>query len=264
MFAGKLIAGLICFSALGPLGLLIGLYVGHQFDKGLGGIRPMSAQQQKQVSDSYFKTVFSLLGHLAKADGRISAAEIALAESLMSKMGLSGSHRKQAIELFKSGSQGAFSVEDTLHNFMAICGRHNNLKRSLLNDLISLAIADGELHQAEEDLLRVIAGRLGFSAALFNQFIAMIKAQSQFKHSGGGGGYQAQTSASQLSAAYAALGVEESSSDTQIKRAYRKLISENHPDKLIGQGMPEDMVKLATERTQEIQAAYDLIVTSRK
>ena len=73
MFAGKIIAGLIGFSALGPLGLLIGLYVGHQFDKGLGGLRPMSAQQQEQVRDSYFQTVFSLLGNLAKADGRISA-----------------------------------------------------------------------------------------------------------------------------------------------------------------------------------------------
>jgi DnaJ like chaperone protein len=264
MFAGKIIAGLIGFSALGPLGLMIGLYVGHQFDKGLGGLRPMSAQQQAEVRESYFQTVFGLLGHLAKADGRISAAEIALAEALMSKMGLSSSHRKQAIELFKSGSKNNFSVDDTMHAFMSICGRHTNLKRSLLNDLISLAIADGELHQAEEELLRTIAGRLGFSAALFNQFIAMIKAQSQFKDSGTGGGYQSQTSASQLSAAYTALGVEASNSDTQIKRAYRKLISENHPDKLIGQGMPEDMVQLATERTQEIQTAYDLIVESRK
>lgn len=265
MFAGKLIAGLIGFSALGPLGLMIGLYVGHQFDKGLGGLRPMSAQQQAEVQGSYFETVFALLGNLAKADGQISAAEIALAEALMSKMGLTNAHRKKAVELFKGGSKGDFSVDDTLHAFMAICGRHNNLKRSLLNDLISLAIADGELHQAEQDLLRTIAGRLGFSAALFDQFIAMIKAQAQFKDSSGGGGsYRTQTSATQLSAAYMALGVEQSSADSQIKRAYRKLISENHPDKLIGQGMPEDMVKLATERTQEIQTAYDLIVSSRK
>jgi DnaJ like chaperone protein len=264
MFAGKIIAGFIGFSVFDLLGLMSGLYVGHQFDKGLSGLRPMSAQQQAEVQESYFETVFSLLGNLAKADGRISPAEIALAEALMSKMGLTSAHRKKAIELFKSGSRGDFSVDDTLHTFMAICGRHSNLKRSLLNDLISLAIADGELHQAEEELLRTIAGRLGFSAALFNQFIAMIKAQAQFKDSGSGGGYQAKTSASQLSAAYTALGVEESNSDTQIKHAYRKLISDNHPDKLIGQGMPEDMVKLATERTQEIQTAYDLIVASRK
>lgn len=264
MFAGKVIAGLIGYSAFDTFGLIIGVYVGHQFDKGLGGLRPMSAQQQGEVRESYFETVFSLLGNLAKADGRISAAEIALAEVLMSKMGLSGAHRKKAIELFKSGSSDDFSVNDSISAFMRVCGRHNNLKRALLNDLIALAIADGELHQAEEDLLRLIAGHLGFSAALFDQFMAMIKAQSQFRSSGSGGGYRAETSVDQLSAAYTALGVESTNSDTQIKRAYRKLISENHPDKLIGQGMPEDMVKLATERTQEIQTAYELIVKSRK
>ncbi|MBT7227587.1 MAG: DnaJ domain-containing protein, partial [Gammaproteobacteria bacterium] len=95
--------------------------------------------------------------------------------------------------------------------------------------------------------------------------IAMIKAQAQFKDSNAGGsGARGQATATQLSAAYTALGVKQSNSDSQIKRAYRKLISDNHPDKLIGQGMPEDMVKLATERTQEIQKAYELIVTSRK
>lgn len=264
MFAGKIIAGLIGFSALGPLGLLLGLYVGHQFDKGLGGLRPMTAQQQEEVRKSYFQTVFSLLGNLAKADGRISEAEISQAEALMRKMDLSSAHRKEAIEQFKGGAKGDFPLDKTLDSFMAVCGRQNNLKRSLLNDLISLAIADGELHQAEQDLLRSIAGRLGFSPTLFDQFIAMIKAQAQFKDSAAGGGSRAQGSASQLSAAYTALGVKPSNTDSQIKRAYRKLISDNHPDKLIGQGMPEDMVKLATERTQEIQKAYELIVASRK
>lgn len=263
MFAGKLIGGLIGLSAFGPLGLLIGLYVGHQFDKGLGGFRPMSAQQQEEIRQSYFETVFSLLGNLAKVDGRISEAEIALAEALMARMGLTSDHRKRAIQLFKRGAQGNFAVDRTLESFMSICGRHTDLKRSLLNDLISLAIADGELHRAEEDLLRRIAGRLGFSPTLFDQFLSMIKAQSRFKDSGAGG-YRAESSPSKLSAAYTALGVTKSCSDSQVKRAYRKLISENHPDKLIGKGMPEDMVKLATERTQEIQKAYDLIVASRK
>ena len=215
MFAGKLIGGLIGLSAFGPLGLLIGLYVGHQFDKGLGGFRPMSAQQQEEIRQSYFETVFSLLGNLAKVDGRISEAEIALAEALMSRMGLTSDHRKRAIQLFKQGARGDFAVDRTLDSFMAICGSHSNLKRSLLNDLISLAIADSELHRAEEDLLRRIAARLGFSAALFDQFLSMIKAQSRFKDSGAGG-YRRETSASQLSAAYKALVLQ---SPVQIARS---------------------------------------------
>ena len=63
---------------------------------------------------------------------------------------------------------------------------------------------------------------------------------------------------------YEVLGLNKGASADEIKKAYRKLISENHPDKLIGQGMPEDMVKLATERTQEIQTAYEVIVAQRK
>ncbi len=95
---------------------------------------------------------------------------------------------------------------------------------------------------------------------MFDQFIEMVKAQSQFRGSSSPGG----ASKGQVSSAFAALGVSESNSDREIKKAYRKLISQNHPDKLIGQGMPADMVKLATERTQEIQTAYELIVSSRK
>jgi len=262
MIAGKIIAGLIGLSVAGPIGVLIGVFIGHQFDKGLGGLRPMSAEQQAEVRESFFETVFGLLGHLAKADGRVSEVEVAHAEALMAKMGLNTPHRKQAIELFKSGSQGGFSIDASMDRFMATCGKQNNLKRALLDYLVSLAIADGDLHQAEQAVLRKIAGRLGFSPALFDKFIEMVKAQSQFNHSGGG--FSESTSPGKLQAAYTALGVEAAQSDTQIKRAYRKLISANHPDKLIGQGMPDDMVKLATERTQEIQTAYELVVASRK
>ena len=53
------------------------------------------------------------------------------------------------------------------------------------------------------------------------------------------------------------------STDAEVKRAYRKLMSQYHPDKLIGQGMPEDMIAMATEQSKEIQVAYDLIKKSR-
>ena len=90
----------------------------------------------------------------------------------------------------------------------------------------------------------------------------MIMARSQFNAGGSSGGYA--NSSNQLEAAYKALGVTAKNTDAEIKKVYRKLVSENHPDKLIGQGMPDDMIKLATERTQEIQKAYELIQQSRK
>ena len=79
-------------------------------------------------------------------------------------------------------------IDETMQDFMRVCGRYNNLKQQLLNYLIALAMADGELDQSEQDVLAKIARHLGFSAALFEQFIQMIKAQSQFRGSHAGSG----------------------------------------------------------------------------
>ena len=259
----KFIAALLGWQVAGFIGAIIGFYIGNYFDRGLGSFsRPLSSDEQARVGACYFETTFTLLGYLAKADGRISEEEIAQAENLMARMGLTNDHRQQAIGLFKKGSKSDFSLDDTMQQFVSICGRQNNLKQSLLNDLIALALSDGELHQSERQALESVARHLGISKALFEKIIEMIMARSQFNGTGSSGGYT--SSASQLEAAYKALGVSANSTDSEIKKVYRKLVSENHPDKLIGQGMPDDMIKLATERTQEIRKAYELIQSSRK
>ena len=117
-----------------------------------------------------------------------------------------------------------------------------------------MALADGVVDQAEDSLLRTIAARLGFSSIEYERLIVMVKSQSHF--AGGGG---SATTASDLDGAYSALGMRAQSTDHEIKRAYRKLMSQYHPDKLMGQGVPEDMIQVATEKTQEVQSAYDLI-----
>ncbi|MGB2115667.1 MAG: co-chaperone DjlA [Porticoccaceae bacterium] len=259
----KIIAALLGWQVAGLIGAIIGFYIGSYFDRGLGSFsRPLSSDEQARVGACYFDTTFTLLGFLAKADGRISEEEIAQAETLMARMGLTSEHRQQAIGLFKKGSKSDFSLDETMQRFVSTCGRLNNLKQSLLNDLIALALADGELHQSERQALESVARHLGISKALFEKIIEMIMARSQFNSSGSSGSYT--SSASQLDAAYKALGVTAKNTDAEIKKEYRKLVSENHPDKLIGQGMPDDMIKLATERTQEIRKAYELIQKSRK
>lgn len=260
---GKIIAALLGWQIAGFIGAIIGFYIGNYFDRGLGSFsRPLSSDEQARVGACYLETTFTLLGYLAKADGRVSEEEIAQAEALMARMGLTHDHRQQAISYFKAGSQSAFSLDITMQQFIRTCGRLNNLKQSLLNDLIALALADGELHSSERQALQSVAQYLGVSKALFEKIIEMIMARSQFNSAGSAGG--SVNSASQLEAAYKALGVTTKNTDAEIKKVYRKLVSENHPDKLIGQGMPDDMIKLATERTQEIRKAYELIQASRK
>jgi len=265
MWYGKIIAGLIGFTVAGVFGLIIGVVLGHSFDKALAGLKPgLSAEERAQVEEIFFKTVFLLMGRLAKIDGRISEAEIAHTQQLMEQMALHSEHRQRAIQIFQEGARGDFDLNAELQNFRTLCARHPALTQQLLNYLLSLSLADGVLSKSEEDFLREVSIGLGISAAVFNQLLKMIRAQTHFRHDGGyqhrhGGSGQYAPTKDELALAYEALGASPQMSDGEIKKKYRKLMSENHPDKLTGQGVPEDMIKLATERAQEIQTAYELI-----
>ena len=100
---------------------------------------------------------------------------------------------------------------------------------------------------------------IGFSAQQLDLLIDMVKAQQHFA-----GDKPAAPTASSIHDAYKVLGIPADSTDADLKKAYRRLMSQHHPDKLVAKGLPEEMIKLATEKTQEIKAAYDMIKKSRK
>lgn len=267
---GKLIGAILGLWAggfwLGLLGLIIGAIVDRRLRaKRLG----VTNADREVIQETFFRTTFILLGHLAKADGHVSEAEVKQTEQLMQRLGLTPDHRRAAIDLFKQGSQGSFSMTELLGRFNQVCGRHINLKQMLLVYLVNMALADGQMNHSEEDTLRQLAQGLGISGFAFEQLLRMIKAQNQFSGQGKyrqqhQHHYQQAPTANELDMAYEALGVDKSVSDKDLKRTYRKLMSQYHPDKLMGQGLPEDMIQEATERSQEIQTAYDLILKSRK
>lgn len=269
MVFGKIIGGLLGFSSFGIFGAIAGVYVGHIFDKGLGNAMGFDyGSDRVRLQRLFFETSFAIMGHLAKADGRISEEEIAQAETLMQRIGLSDENRKEAINLFKKGALPDFQLEPIISRFIDEGGRQHNLPNVLLEFLFSMALADGELHSAERNILNKVAGFLGISNRQFERLLAMLMAQQQFNgsFSGGGSSHQSQSSyqrENSISNAYQALGVSSGASDKEIKKAYRQLMSQHHPDKLIAKGVPEDMIKIATEKAQEIQAAYDVIKKSR-
>lgn len=262
---GKIFGGMIGFSFGGPYGAMLGVFVGHQLDRASQmRVQMASPEVRARIQDCFFETTFLLLGYMAKADGRVSKEEIAQTEVLMGNMNLTSDKRREAIDLFKQGSAENFQPDETLEKFRALCGRHHNLVQMLIMYLVNLAFADGKFDAAEERVLREVAGGLGIGRIAFEQLLRMIKAQHSF---GQGGGYSGAgpigAHGGSLTQAYDALGVTESSSKAEVKRAYRKLMSEYHPDKLAGQGVPEEMIKAATARSQEIQSAYEMIKKSQ-
>ncbi|WP_439106624.1 co-chaperone DjlA [Congregibacter sp.] len=257
MFLGKLLAGALGLLVAGFPGLIFGLVLGHLFDRGLAGVLGMGSVDLEKVREQFFRSTFLLMGHVAKSDGRISEDEVAHTEAIFRQLGLSDDQRHEAILLFKEGGDDAFSVDATIQSYLLAGGAHPALKQTLMLFLVALALADQQLHSGERAALLRIGNLLGYSAEVVEEFLRMATAQEQFHQHAG------HPSAPTLSDAYAALGVSGEAPDGEVKRAYRKLMSQHHPDKLSARGVPEDMLKLATEKSQEIQAAYELIRKTR-
>jgi len=258
---GKVVGGAFGFMLGGPLGALLGVALGSNFDRGIKGIMQdeyLGAGAAERVQEAFFTTTFSVMGYLAKADGQVTRDEIDLARAVMAHMQLSENQKKAAIELFDQGKQDDFPLDEVIEQFRKECHRRRNLIQMFIEILISVAMADGVLHKEERKVLHHIGEHLGFSRAQFDQLIAMVQAQQHY--AGGRAGAQPKTT---LKDAYAVLGISKDADDADVKKAYRRLMNQHHPDKLVAKGLPEEMMELAKEKTQEISAAYEQIKDAR-
>ncbi|MCW8900339.1 MAG: co-chaperone DjlA [Gammaproteobacteria bacterium] len=270
-FGGKLAGAFFGYLLTGGslIGALIGFYFGHLFDRGLaqGDFSSVfnTVRNKAEIQQIFFKTVFSLLGHVAKADGHVSSEEIQAARTIMQQMRLDEAQSKRAIEFFTAGKQVEFYPDRCINEFREISHHNRALSQMLLEILIFAALADGKLDINEERILLNLSEQIGFSRQDYQRLVQMVMGQQHFHQSGSGQAhYQQQSTEDALKEAYAVLGVADTASDSEVKKAYRRQMNEHHPDKLVSKGMPEEMVKMATEKTQEIKAAYELIVSIRK
>lgn len=253
---GKALGAGIGYLVFGWIGAGIGLVLGYFIDRFVGRIKQVGGRLL-EVQQTFFETTFAVLGHVCKADGQVTQAEIRATEQIMDQMRLTKARRRDAIEAFNRGKESGFDRDAAIRRFVAICGSQPTLLRVFLEIQIQAAFADGRLDPAEREVLLGIAHALGLSDADFARLEALLAGHYQQ-------GPGAPATAGALDNAYQALGVEKTASDAEIKRAYRKLMSEHHPDKLIAKGLPDSMVELAKERTQEIQNAYETVRRSRQ
>jgi DnaJ like chaperone protein len=269
-WGGKLIVGLLGMLIGGPIGLAIGVLIGHFLDRGVERVqsfnpfRPYRPGEREEVQEALFSAVFSIMGHLAKADGRVSEQEIGQAEAIMSRMQLNDEQRRRAQEAFRQGKDDDFPLDRTVAEFRQRIRRRRHLVVVFLELLLQTALADGELHAEEERILFRVAAGLGVPESQFRQILNMVLAQARFGGAGAAGaGGAAGRCGPSLGEAYQVLGVNEDASDQEVKKAYRRLMSEHHPDKLAARGVPEEMIRVSTEKTAEISKAYDMIKEAR-
>jgi DnaJ like chaperone protein len=255
---GKVIGGTFGFMLGGPLGAVLGASFGHQFDRGVsmqGGVQ-FAPGATERVQTAFFTATFSVMGYIAKADGQVSRDEIALAEAVMKQMGLSPELRKGARGLFSQGKQSDFPLDEILDQFRREVHRRRSLLRVFIEIQIQAAYADGVMHTEERRALEHICARLGISQADFEALESMIRAQLHHRQT-------APNRGPSLEDAYAILNIDKSATDAEVKRAYRRLMSQHHPDKLVAKGLPEEMMKVATDRTHEIRKAYEAVKEAR-
>ena len=261
---GKLAGGGLGFALGGPLGAMIGAMIGHQMDKSSAGRQESFGYDpgsQERTQAAFFTATFSVMGHIAKADGHVSPQEIQLAEQMVSQMRLNKAQRKIAVALFNQGKEDDFILDEVLEQFRRECHRKTTLIQMFIEIQLQAAYADGVKDPAEEQVLRHICSVLGYPHAWLEQLESITFGQQhQYQQSG-----RSQfVSVEEISNAYKILGVDSQATEAEIKRAYRRLMNQHHPDKLISKGLPEEMVELATDKTQEIRKAYDLIKEQRK
>jgi len=256
---GGAIAGFIV-SGGSPLGALVGGILGHQFDRGLNSgtgtfVGGGSSAQRQQV---FFETTFLVMGHLAKADGRVSEEEIQAARTVMHRMRLRPEDVRQAIDLFNAGKRADANIDDSVTKLRRACSGQPELIRTFLEIQMDMAVGKGSITAAERQLLWRIAQLLDVGRVELAHLEALLRAQRSF------GQYQTgQQRSNGLEQAYKALGLESDATDQQIKTAYRRLMNQHHPDKLVAKGLPDSMMEVAKERTREIRSAYEQIKAHR-
>ena len=260
-FVGTVVGVLLVSPVLKILSVAAGYFAGRQFDRGFAAQRQAFddlGSASSRLSEEYVRALFTCMGHVAKADGRVSEEEIRAARLVMHRLNLGPAQVRKAIHWFDDGKQPGFPLLQTVRELRRVHARRADQRTLFVRLLLEVVLAGSRLRGRERTLVWTICTELDIGRVELAQLEAMILAQKGFRRSPAGTADMAR-----LRRAYETLGVEESSTNDEIKRAYRRQMNRNHPDKIAGSNPDEAAVTDAERRTREIRAAYEMLKARR-
>lgn len=274
---GKLLGAILGLIFYGPAGLILGILFGHVFDNGLKTIF-YTHKHTNVVRLVFFETVFQVMGCLAKANGVVSERDIQNARLIMlNDFNLDRQQMLAAIKFFNEGKQSHFDLNAALKEFKAVCGTYNDLRRFFLELLVKASLLDKVISDKQYKMLVLICNRLDIQTAELEYQLTSYgyvpqhksyNSQRQYRKTHSYNSYSGTTGDNnyndELDAAYNLLGVKHADDLLTIKKAYRRLMSKYHPDKLVAKGLPTEMMEVAKKKTQQIAAAYATIMRERR
>lgn len=266
---GKALGALIGGVTAGPVGALFGTFIGHLFDaqaeSGFGG-RPdndeddaiASQMASMGVQEAFFRATFQVMGHMAKADGFVSESEIRAARAIMAEFRLSEREVELAIQLFTQGKDKEFPLEATLRQLRRKLSDRPDVSSMFVQIQLQTALWSGSFAPAARQVMARVAASLGVSAYEVVQMEVLLRMQQSSRQPP-----ETHAKVDKVAQAYEVLGVTGDASDAEVTKAYRRLMNQNHPDKLVARGLPESMMKVAEEKTRQVRAAYEVLREAR-
>jgi DnaJ like chaperone protein len=250
---GKAVGGIIGLVAAGPIGSVLGVLLGHGLDESGARLRRRTSSQQ--ISQLFFEVAFEVMGQVAKVDGRVSEDEVRVARGIMHGMRLSPDQVRSAIDHFTVGKSLDYPLAARLSQLERQVGDRVELSRAFVQIQLQSAVGAGPIGPEKRQLLWHIASALGVSRAELAQLESLVRAHEQRS--------ARRSDAEALDQAYRVLGVTVEASNEEIKRAYRRLMNQHHPDKLVARGLPASMASVAEQKTHEVRAAYERVRAKR-
>jgi DnaJ like chaperone protein len=241
---GKIIGGAAGFFALGgPLGALLGALAGHAIDKQLEEEPALATADDRRATREIAFTiaVIALGAKMAKADGTVSRSEVAAFKQVFK---IPPDEINNVARVFDQAKRDVAGFDAYARQLANMFDQRHPVLEELIDGLFHIARADGEVHESEILFIHEVARIFGFTDADFARLREV-------------------NVGADLADPYTVLGVRREQSDEEIRATWRRLMRENHPDKLMAQGLPAEFVELANEKVATLNAAYDRIAKER-